>query len=701
MRILLAQNSPYFPAHGGGGKSNRLLMEALAARGHVCRAVARIPALGPAETERYAAELAARGVRPAFPEEGIAAFDLAGVEVRVVTAGSLRASFAAQVEDFQPDAILTSTDDPAQLLLEAALRIAPRRVVYLARATLALPFGPDCAFPSEAMTARIRAAAGVVGVSEYVAGYIRRYAGIPATHVPISLLEAGDWSRLGRFDNEFVTMANPCAVKGIAIFLALADACPETAFAAAPTWGTNGRDRAALALRPNVRLLDAVDDIGVLLARTRVLLAPSLWAEARSRIVVEAMLRGVPVLASDVGGIAEAKMGVPYLLPVNPITRYRTRLDERMVPEAEVPVQNIGPWREALARLLGDRGHYEEIAAASQAAARSYAEGLSVGPFEALLERMVRTGGSASANREIGVPREALPGEALPAPGLPRERQSPDWRLQPDALTPDKRRLLALLLRKRAPAAAWFPAVGQASWPACREGAEGARLFCFPYAGGGAAAFAGWRLPGAAVCPVRLPGRESRAAEAPFERMGALVEALAAAIEPYLERPFAFFGHSMGADVAFELARFLRKRGLPQPKLLVASGARAPQFRLHHTPPPDPSEEQFLAELRRLGGIPAEALEDPAVLRAILPSLTADAALYRRYVYAEDAPLSLPLRAYGGDADPNILPEHLQAWEKQTTARFRVRLFAGGHFFLHQSRAEVLAALAADLEEAC
>jgi surfactin synthase thioesterase subunit len=108
-----------------------------------------------------------------------------------------------------------------------------------------------------------------------------------------------------------------------------------------------------------------------------------------------------------------------------------------------------------------------------------------------------------------------------------------------------------------------------------------------------------------------------------------------------------------------------------------------------------------LAELRRLGGIPAEALGDPAVLRAILPSLTADAALYRRYVYAEDAPLSLPIRAYGGDADPNILPEHLQAWEKQTTARFRVRLFAGGHFFLHQSRAETLAALAADLEQAC
>jgi surfactin synthase thioesterase subunit len=418
-----------------------------------------------------------------------------------------------------------------------------------------------------------------------------------------------------------------------------------------------------------VRLLDPVDDIGLLLARTRVLLVPSLWAEARSRIVVEAMLRGVPVMAGAVGGIPEAKMGVPYLLPVNPIAKYQARLDEQMVPVAEVPPQDIGPWREALARLLCDRAHYEEIAVASQAAAQSYADKLSVAPFEALLGRIAQRD-VASANREIGVPRVA----------------------SHDALSPDKRRLLALLLRKRAPAAAWLPG---------GESAQGSRLFCFPYAGGGAAAFAGWRLARVAVCPIRLPGRESRTAEAPFERLGVLVESLAAAIEAYLDRPFAFFGHSMGAAVAFELARLLRKRGLPQPRLLIASGARAPQFRRNHTPPADPSEEQFLAELRRLGGVPAEALEDPAVLRAILPALTADAALYRRYIYTEDAPLSLPIRAYGGNADPNILPEHLHAWQEQTTAAFGVRLFAGGHFFLHQSRAEVLAALAADLEQTC
>src|SRR4029079_4245226 len=148
-----------------------------------------------------------------------------------------------------------------------------------------------------------------------------------------------------------------------------------------PTWGTNGQDRAALLARPNVGLLDPVDDIDVLLSRTRVLLVPSLWAEARSRIVVEAMLRGIPVMAADVGGIPEAKMGVPYLLPVNPIVHYETRLDEQMVPIAKVPPQDITPWSKALGRLLDDRGHYEEISRRSRDAAIDYAEKLTAEPF--------------------------------------------------------------------------------------------------------------------------------------------------------------------------------------------------------------------------------------------------------------------------------------------------------------------------------
>jgi surfactin synthase thioesterase subunit len=694
MRILLAQNSLYYPAHGGGDKSNRLLMEALAARGHACRAVARIPVFGAGEQARYVAELRARGVS-ARENAGVVSFERAGVEVRVVANARLRARFAGEVEAFRPDAILASTDDPAQALLEAALRAPDARTVFLARATIALPFGPDCAFPSAVNAARIRAAHARVGVSEYVARYIREHGRMEASHVPISLFEPGPWPTLGRFENEFVTMVNPCAVKGISIFLALADLFPDVAFAAVPLWGANQADRFELGRRPNIRLLDPVDDIDLLLERTRVLLVPSLWAEARSRMVVEAMLRGVPVMASDAGGIPEAKMGVPYLLPVKPITAYRAELDDRMTPVAVVPPQNIHPWREALARLLRDRPHYEAISQASRAAATSYAANLSIAPFEALLEETLRQWGnlglrsSAPAAVQWGRP-PGLPSSSpsnLPK-GAPSERVS----APAHGLSPERRQLLAIRLRNRAPASAWFPGADEAAGP---------RLFCFPYAGGGAGAFAHWRqrLPG--VCPVRFPGRETRGAEAPFDRMQPLVSALAAAIQPFLDGPFAFFGHSMGAAVAFELARELRRLHLPQPRLLVVSAARAPQFRRGYIPPPSPSEEQFLSELRRLDGLPAEALADPALLAAILPALTADAALYRGYVYAEGEPLACAIRAYGGESDPNIRPEHLDAWAEQTTADFRVRLFPGGHFFLHAAREALLAALEEDLQPAC
>jgi hypothetical protein len=300
----------------------------------------------------------------------------------------VRAYFTTQGASLAPDIVLVSSDAPAQTLLRAAIEAAPGRVVYLVHATPSLPFGPDCVFAHADHTRRL-AAAVLVGVSHYVAGYIERHAGLPAVHVPITFVRSEDWPYLGRFDNEFVTLVNPCALKGISIFLALADRFPDVAFAAVPTWGTNQDDLTALAARKNVTLLPRVDDINEILRRTRILLVPSLWAEAFGRVVLEAMLTGVPVLASDVGGIPEAKMGVPYVLPVNPIARYRSRLDDRLVPVADVPTQDVGPWREALQQLIGDRTHYETISSASRAQAVAYARNVTVEPFEALLQSVL------------------------------------------------------------------------------------------------------------------------------------------------------------------------------------------------------------------------------------------------------------------------------------------------------------------------
>ena len=650
MRILLAQNSLYYPAHGGGDKSNRLLIEALAARGHECRVVARTNSFGEADHARYLEQLAERGITAPATDGHSVSFARADVDVHIVTNANLRAFFTQQLEAFQPDAVLCSTDDPAQVLLEPALTYQRARVVYLARATLALPFGPDCAFPNPQHTGRIRACDAVVGVSEYVARYIREHAGIDAVHVPISLIEPDEtWPELGRFDSDFVTFVNPCAVKGIAIFLALAAAFPNLTFAAVPTWGTTPEDRAALEAHPNIRLLDPVDDIDLLLARTRVLVVPSLWAEARSRIILEAMLRGVPVIASDVGGIPEAKMGVPYLLPVNPIRHYDGRVDSQMVPVADVPPQDPAPWIDALRALTTDPAAWRQNSAESRRAALDYAANLHAGHFEALLE--------------------SLPAKSSAAAAQPKPSK-------PDDLSPEKRKLLGVLLRKRASSAKWFPHA---------EAVEGRRFFWFPHAGGsGYSQSLLYKAPGElGIVGVELPGRGNRSVEPAFTRMTPLVAALADAIDPYLDRPFAFFGHSMGAAVAFELARELRRRHKPLPTILIASAARAPQFRRNHKPKAAPSREEFIAELRRLGGFTNEFWQSSKLLDSLVHRVEPDAALYRHYIYSEDSPFDFPIRAYGGIEDENVQREHLEGWSEQTTGPFAIRLFPGGHFYHH------------------
>jgi surfactin synthase thioesterase subunit len=200
-----------------------------------------------------------------------------------------------------------------------------------------------------------------------------------------------------------------------------------------------------------------------------------------------------------------------------------------------------------------------------------------------------------------------------------------------------------------------------------------------------------------AVAPVRLPGRETRAAEPAFERMGSLIEALIAEMQPFLDTPFLLFGHSMGAGIAFELARALRSAGLRQPLALHVSGARAPQYRLNHVPPPEPSLRDFIEELRRLEGFPPSVLNNPELLKLALPALLSDARLYRHYAYTAGEPFSMPVFAYGGEADPNVTTPHLDAWKAQTTGLFQRRDFHGGHFYLETSQAALLAALKVDI----
>jgi medium-chain acyl-[acyl-carrier-protein] hydrolase len=219
------------------------------------------------------------------------------------------------------------------------------------------------------------------------------------------------------------------------------------------------------------------------------------------------------------------------------------------------------------------------------------------------------------------------------------------------------------------------------------------RLFCFPYAGGGASIFRTWSEgfpPEIEVCPVQLPGRENRLMETPFTSLPELVERLADELLPYLNRPFAFFGHSMGALISFELARYLRAKGYGSPVHLFVSGHRAPQL-----PDPDPPsyglpDAAFIEELRRLKGTPEEVLDNNELLHLLFPLLRADFALCETYRYTHENPLNCPISAFSGLQDSEAPRESVLLWREQTCKYFVLHCFAGDHFFLHEEQASLL-----------
>jgi glycosyltransferase involved in cell wall biosynthesis len=375
MRILLTANASYEPPRGGATRSNLIWLDHLASRGHECRIVSG--AAGEGAELRYHESIAVMAVEePAR-------------RVQVLR---------QQIREFQPDWVLVSSEDLGHSLLREAHHSAEGRVVYLAHTPQFYPFGPASWIPDRRAAELVAQSAGIVAIGHHMAEYIERALGRPASVIHPPIYRPAPLESFTGSDHGLIAMINPCAVKGISVFLRVAEQLPGRGFGVVPGWGTTAGDRRALERLPNVQFLPNPRKIDDVLARTRVLLMPSLWYEGFGLIVMESMLRGIPVVASDSGGLREAKRGTGYVIPVRTIERYQQVFDEHAMPKPVVPENDAAPWVAAIEELLTDREAYRRESEASRAVAERFVSSLDAGDLERFLLGL-RPGSARHAER--------------------------------------------------------------------------------------------------------------------------------------------------------------------------------------------------------------------------------------------------------------------------------------------------------------
>lgn len=223
------------------------------------------------------------------------------------------------------------------------------------------------------------------------------------------------------------------------------------------------------------------------------------------------------------------------------------------------------------------------------------------------------------------------------------------------------------------------------------------RLFCFPHAGGSAWVFRRWSswMPAEVeVCAIQLPGHGNRIREPAFAEFEPLVENMAASLQTEMQRPFVFFGHSLGALLAFELARRVRDRIGAEPLCLVVSGHNAPHLPEELDDVSNLDDAALIEQLRQLRCTPEQVLQNRELMKLMLPVIRADFAVCQSYVYRETQPLHCPLTVFGGIQDPRTDRAGLEGWRRHTQGPFRLRFFSGDHFFLVAEEQAVAGAVA-------
>ncbi len=364
MRILLTSNASYAPPRGGSTRSNLVWLQHLAAKGQECRVVCAA----------------------ATPDDNASCVVVNGVRIlRVHDFVRRHSVLAEEIREFRPDWVLVSSEDVSHVLLREVHHSAPGRLIYLAHTPQFYPFGPASWNPDPGATEIVANARAVVAIGHHTAGYIQRHSGRYAIVVHPPIYGHEPYAQYGGFGRGSILMINPCVVKGITIFLALAKHFSQVPFTALAGWGTTQDDRDALAGSRNITVIDSVPNIEDVLSEARLLLMPSLWYEGFGLIAMEAMLRGLPVVSSDSGGLIEAKQGTDFVIPVRPIEQYEAVFDDRFMPKPVGVEQDIAPWIGALKTLLTDQSAYEAEVARSRTAAIKFVRGLDAADFDKLL----------------------------------------------------------------------------------------------------------------------------------------------------------------------------------------------------------------------------------------------------------------------------------------------------------------------------
>ena len=337
--------------------------------------------------------MAVKGFQPG-DAPGVAEVELDGI--KIFASDSLKEQWRPMSEalrTFEPD--WTVICENGVLLLATAQEYDPSRIVLVVQSTIThLPTESSGAIEDH-VRSLLRKTRGIVTVSNYMRDYIKRWSGLDSTVLYLASYGSGPFTHFHNFDSGYVLMVNPCAYKGISILLPLARSMPHVKFAAIPLWGTTPEDRAALMQLPNVTLLKPERNLDDIFKQTKVLLVPSLVGEAFGLVVGDAMLRGIPVLASNAGGLPEAKLGVDYVLPVNMIERYE--LDSKGQVQPVVPKQDVSMWMKALNDVITDRALYERLSLASREAALSFVDNLGPHHFERYLEGLAAAGQRSEA----------------------------------------------------------------------------------------------------------------------------------------------------------------------------------------------------------------------------------------------------------------------------------------------------------------